>query len=69
MSAHSKNPYEIRADMLQLAASICLERHRAAFAKANNGTTQHMFGPETAPSAEDIIEEAKKLYGFVEKSR
>ena len=65
-----KNPYELRLDLLQLAYDICMERHRANFAEKYNSamsTREGLVGMPTSPTTEEVIEEAKKLYSFVEK--
>lgn len=66
----SKTPYEIRSELLQLATTICFERHRAAahakeFENYQKSGNIVEIGPTTAPTVEEIIEEAEKLNNFV----
>ena len=60
--AQGKSPFELRADLLGLAFEILLSQHRA---KGIDTTTGQ---PETAPSSEEVIEEARKLNEFISKS-
>ena len=60
--AQGKSPFELRADLLGLAFEILLSQHRA---KAIGKATDQ---PETAPSSEEVIEEARKLNEFISKS-
>jgi len=60
--AQGKSPFELRADLLALAFEILLSQHRA---KGINTTTGQA---ETAPSSEEVIEEARKLNEFISKS-
>lgn len=60
--AQGKSPFELRADLLKLAFEILLAEHNAR--AAANGTR----GADTAPTSEQIIEEAHKLNDFISKS-
>lgn len=60
--AQGKSPFELRADLLKLAFSILQAKHCAA-AVANGA--DHA---ETAPTAEEVIDEARKLNDFISKS-
>jgi len=53
--AQGKSPFELRADLLKLAFEILLAEH-------------HVREENTAPSSEEIIEEARKLNDFISKS-
>lgn len=50
--AQGKSPYELRADLLHLSFQILLAQHQAKNAN-------------TAPTSEEIIEEAGKLNEFI----
>lgn len=50
--AHGKSPYELRADLLRLAFEILLAEHQAK-------------DLGTAPTSEQVIEEARKLNEFI----
>ena len=60
--ATGKSPFELRADLLALAFEILLSQHRA------EGSTNTHGQPETAPSTEQVIEEAGKLNEFISRS-
>ena len=62
--AQAKSPFELRADLLRLSFEILLAEHRA---KTINGSNSE-FGANTAPSTEEVIEEARKLNDFISKS-
>ena len=55
----NKTPYEIRADLLNLAQRICYDKAVAMSAEAGCETVQ-LF-----PTTEEIVEEAEKLNTFV----
>lgn len=61
--AQGKSPFELRADLLKLAFEILLAEHKAK-AAANAGNDK----ADTAPTSEDVIEEAQKLNEFISKS-
>lgn len=60
--AQGKSPFELRADLLALAFEILLSQHRA---KGINNTHSQ---PDTAPTSEEVIDEARKLNDFISKS-
>ena len=60
--AQGKSPFELRADLLSLAFEILLAKCRAAGIDTTTGQ------PETAPTSEEVIEEARKLNDFISKS-
>lgn len=64
--AQGKSPFELRADLLKLAFEILLAEHSAKAAEADNTATVPLI--TTAPSSEEIIEEARKLNDFISKS-
>ena len=56
-----KTPYEIRLELLQLAREILQAQHNArGVANGNN--------VDTAPTTEEVMEEAEKLNTFVSKT-
>lgn len=65
--AQGKSPFELRADLLKLAFKILLAEHGAK-ASANGTTHSGIIVADTAPSSEEIIEEARKLNDFISKS-
>jgi hypothetical protein len=60
--AQGKSPFELRADLLSLAFEILLSQHRARGISTTTGQ------PESAPTSEEVIEEARKLNDFISKS-
>lgn len=60
--AQGKSPFELRADLLKLAFEILLAKHHAKGVESSDGL------PTTAPTSEEIIEEAHKLNDFISKS-
>ena len=59
MAQGHKSPYEIRQQLLQLAFDILREQHHAkAGLKKEEAVT-------SAPTTEEVIDEAKKLNDFV----
>lgn len=62
MAQNHKSPYEIRQNLLELAFSILHAQHAAAAAAAGNEFAT------SAPSTEEVIEEAGKLNSFVSMS-
>lgn len=60
--AQGKSPFELRADLLSLAFEILLSKHRA------EGQANTSGQPETAPTTEEVIEEARKLNEFISRS-
>jgi len=60
--AQGKSPFELRADLLKLSFDILLAQHSA---KAENESAGNI---QTAPTSEDVIEEARKLNDFISKS-
>lgn len=60
--AQGKSPFELRADLLALAFEILLSQHRA------KGESTHQGQPDSAPTAEEVIDEARKLNEFISKS-
>lgn len=60
--AQGKSPFELRADLLKLAYDLLLSKHAAkAAAEGSDRIT-------TAPSSEEVIEEARKLNEFISRS-
>ena len=64
MSKIGKTPYEIRLELLQLAAQILTAQHQAKCAEMGN----IKMGVSTAATSEEIIAEAEKLNAFVSKA-
>jgi len=60
--AQGKSPFEIRADLLALAFEILLSHHRAKGQGNSHGQ------PDSSPTSEDVVEEARKLNEFISKS-
>jgi hypothetical protein len=60
--AQGKSPFELRADLLALSFEILLSQHRAKSANSTHGL------PETAPTSDEVIEEARKLNEFISRS-
>ena len=60
--AQGKSPFELRADLLSLSFEILLAKHRAEGQSNTHGQ------PESAPTSEEVIEEARKLNDFISKS-
>jgi len=60
--AQGKSPFELRADLLKLSFDILLAQHAAGAELTSAGNIQ------TAPTSEDVIEEARKLNDFISKS-
>ena len=60
--AQGKSPFELRADLLLLAFEILLAKHRAEGQKTTSGQ------PDSAPTSEEVIDEARKLNDFISKS-
>ncbi len=60
--AQGKSPFELRADLLKLAYDMLLSQHMAR--AVSNGEDR----PSTAPSSEEIIDEARKLNEFISRS-
>lgn len=60
--AQGKSPFELRAELLALAFEILLSQHRAKGINNTHGL------PETAPSSEEVIDEARKLNEFISRS-
>lgn len=56
-----KTPYEIRLELLQLAQSILQSQHNAKGVLNGNNVT-------TAPTTEEVMQEAEKLNQFVSKA-
>lgn len=54
-----KTPYEIRLDLLGLAQSILQNQHEAKAV---------LTAGKTAPTTEEIIEEAEKMNNFISKA-
>lgn len=61
MKPTSKTPYEIRLELLQLAFHVLVEKHKAAGVANGNNI-------DTAPTTEEVIEEAEKMNNFVSKT-
>lgn len=59
MAQGHKSPYEIRQQLLQLAFDILREQHHAKAGKNHDDTIT------SAPTTEEVIEEARKLNEFV----
>ena len=63
--AQGKSPFELRADLLKLSFDILLAQHHAkAVANSNDG----IAASDSAPTSEEVIEEARKLNDFISKS-
>ena len=60
--AQGKSPFELRADLLKLAYDMLLSQHAAR--AAADGTER----VETAPTSEEVIDEARKLNEFISRS-
>lgn len=60
--AQGKSPFELRADLLSLAFEILLAKHRAEGINLTSGQ------PESAPTSEEVIDEARKLNEFISRS-
>lgn len=60
--AQGKSPFELRADLLNLAFSILQAQHCAK--ACANGCDK----AESAPTSEEVIDEARKLNDFISKS-
>jgi hypothetical protein len=63
MKPSNKTPYEIRLELLQLAFEILCRKHDAQGAELNSTRPK----ATTAPTTEEIIDEADKLNVFVSK--
>jgi len=71
----SKNPFEIRADMLKLAKDymdqqyhINMDFWRQQF-EANKATTEEFQKACQPYSIEDLMEKAKEMYSFVSEKK
>ncbi len=64
--AQGKSPFELRADLLKLAFEILLAEHSAKAAAEDKTALVPLI--ITAPTSEEIIEEARKLNDFISKS-
>ena len=68
----SKSPYELRTELLNMAITVLMAQHKAEHAKQMQElhfpTTDPVpdFGVPTAPTTEEIIEEAQKLNEFIQ---
>lgn len=68
----SKSPYELRTELLNMAITVLLAQHRAEHARQlqdkflSDGKEPQDFGVPTAPTTEEIIEEAQKLNEFIQ---
>ena len=60
-----KTPYEIRLDLLVLAHKVLTQKAEAEAGLAAEDRSDKTVVITTSPSTEEIIEEAKKLNGFV----
>ncbi len=60
--AQGKSPFELRADLLSLAFEILLSQARA------NGVNKNTGQSMTAPTSEEVIDEARKLNEFISRS-
>tara|TARA_Y100001938_G_scaffold136998_1_gene200638 strand:+ start:512 stop:724 length:213 start_codon:yes stop_codon:yes gene_type:complete len=68
----SSNGYEIRQGLLSQAQEILQQKWNAEYDRVRFLLDLGVFNPSTVtwptpPRAEDIIEEAEKLYQFVQK--
>lgn len=59
--AQGKSPFELRADLLKLAFSILQAQHCAKAVGSGNDKI------DTAPTSENVINEAEKLNDFISK--
>jgi hypothetical protein len=70
----NKNAYEIRTEILGMAQGFVMEKFNNKHQKWQDSTSRH---PETGqllstkdapeyPSSDDILQEAEKLYSFVD---
>jgi hypothetical protein len=64
----SKSPYELRTELLNMAITILHAQHSADHSKKMQalGKDAADCGPPTAPTTEQIIEEAQKLNDFIQ---
>ena len=67
----SNNPYELRANLLKQAENILAHRHHAQLEEVRYLCDRDLVDPKTVawpvpPSTEEIIDEACKLYNFVQ---
>ena len=60
--AQGKSPFELRADLLKLAYDMLLSQHAAKAAAEGQDRIS------TAPTSEEVIEEARKLNEFISRS-
>ena len=60
-----RTPFEVRLELLQLATSILLERHRALASASNKHLSAIDLLVSTSPTTDEIIAEANKLNDFV----
>ena len=60
--AQGKSPFELRADLLKLAYDMLLSQKVAEAVAAGNDRAI------TAPTSEEVIEEARKLNEFISRS-
>jgi hypothetical protein len=60
--AQGKSPFELRADLLSLSFEILLAQARSSGVDTTTGQSM------TAPTSEEVIEEARKLNEFISKS-
>jgi len=60
--AQGKSPFELRADLLKLAYDMLLSQ------KAAEAAVDGKDRSVTAPTSEEVIEEARKLNEFISRS-
>jgi len=68
----SNNPYGLRADLLGQAQNILDHKYHSSIDNLRHQIQLDVLDPKTvtwpaAPTTEDIIAEAEKLYAFVQK--
>ena len=71
MSNNSSNPYSLRASLLAQAEGILNTKYHQAYEKTRYLCDRDLVNPRTVtwpapPTTEEIIDEAAKLYAFVQ---
>lgn len=68
----SKSPYELRTELLTIAMNVLKAQHNAEHSRQLQEVLKRVDGPlpdpgvPTAPTTDEIIAEAKKLYEFIQ---
>lgn len=70
----SKSPYELRTELLTMAMQILIQQREAAANRAtlarldqNDSLSAAHVGPTEEITTEEVIEEARKLNGFIQE--